>query len=46
MRVMWWATRTAIWLGLVIGVAMRVSGLLYTFGLLVLPAFVANPDYS
>jgi zinc transport system permease protein len=42
MRVTWWAAGTAIWLGLVIGLAMRVSGLLYTFGLLVLPALVAK----
>jgi len=42
MRVTWWATGTAIWLGLAIGLAMRVSGMLYTFGLLVLPALVAK----
>jgi ABC-type Mn2+/Zn2+ transport system permease subunit len=42
MRVTWWAAGAAIWLGLVIGLAMRVSGLLYTFGLLVLPALVAK----
>ena len=42
MRVTWWATGAAIWLGLVIGLAMRVSGMLYTFGLLVLPALVAK----
>ena len=42
MRVRWWAAGAAIWLGLVIGLAMRVSGLLYTFGLLVLPALVAK----
>jgi len=42
MRVTWWAAGAAIWLGLVIGLAMRVSGMLYTFGLLVLPALVAK----
>lgn len=42
MRVTWWATGIAIWLGLVIGLAMRVSGILYTSGLLVLPALVAK----
>ena len=42
MRVTWWAAGTAIWLGLVVGFAMRVSGMLYTFGLLVLPALVAK----
>jgi ABC-type Mn2+/Zn2+ transport system permease subunit len=42
MRVTWWASGTAIWLGLVIGLAMRVSGMLYTFGLLVLPALIAK----
>lgn len=42
MRVAWWSAGTAIWIGLVIGLAMRVSGMLYTFGLLVLPALVAK----
>jgi zinc/manganese transport system permease protein len=42
MRVTWWAAGAAIWLGLVIGLAMRVSGMLYTFGVLVLPALVAK----
>ena len=42
MRVTWWSAGTAIWLGLVIGLTMRVSGMLYTFGLLVLPALVAK----
>lgn len=42
MRVSWWAAGAAIWLGLVIGLSMRVSGMLYTFGLLVLPALVAK----
>ena len=42
MRVSWWAAGAAIWLGLVIGLSMRVSGMLYTFGILVLPALVAK----
>jgi len=42
MRMTRWTTGTAIWLGLVIGLAMRVLGMLYTFGLLVLPALVAK----
>lgn len=42
MRVSWWAAGVAIWLGLVIGLSMRVSGMLYTFGILVLPALVAK----
>ncbi len=42
MRVTWWSAGTAIWIGLVIGLAMRVSGMLYTFGLLVLPSLVAK----
>ncbi|WP_089935087.1 metal ABC transporter permease [Candidatus Entotheonella palauensis] len=42
MRVTRWSAGTAIWIGLVIGLAMRVSGMLYTFGLLVLPALVAK----
>jgi ABC-type Mn2+/Zn2+ transport system permease subunit len=42
MRVSWWAAGAAIWLGLVMGLSMRVSGMLYTFGLLVLPALVAK----
>ncbi len=32
----------AIWLGLCAGLSMRVSGMLYTFGCLVLPALVAR----
>lgn len=38
-----WSVAYALWLGLVIGLAMRVTGLLYTFGCLVLPPlFAAN----
>lgn len=42
MRVSLWSGGTAIWLGLAVGLSMRVSGLLYTFGSLVLPALVAK----
>jgi ABC-type Mn2+/Zn2+ transport system permease subunit len=42
MRVSLWAAGTAVWLGLVVGLSMRVSGMLYTFGSLVLPALVAK----
>jgi ABC-type Mn2+/Zn2+ transport system permease subunit len=37
-----WAAGTAIWLGLAVGLSMRVSGMLYTFGSLVLPALIAK----
>jgi ABC-type Mn2+/Zn2+ transport system permease subunit len=42
MRVSLWAGGTAVWLGLAVGLSMRVSGLLYTFGNLVLPALIAK----
>ena len=42
MRVSLWSGGIAIWLGLAVGLSMRVSGLLYTFGSLVLPALVAK----
>jgi zinc transport system permease protein len=42
LRVTRWATGTAIWLGLAVGLSMRVSGMLYTFGSLVLPALIAK----
>ena len=38
----WWEPAIAIWLGLSIGLAIRVSGLLFTFGCLVLPALAAR----
>lgn len=41
-RVSVWAGGLAIWLGLAVGLSMRVSGMLYTFGSLVLPALVAK----
>jgi ABC-type Mn2+/Zn2+ transport system permease subunit len=42
LRVAWWAGGVAIWLGLAVGLSMRVSGMLYTFGSLVLPALIAK----
>ncbi|HEY7496621.1 MAG TPA: metal ABC transporter permease, partial [Candidatus Tectomicrobia bacterium] len=42
MHVSRWAVGTAVWLGLAVGLSMRVSGMLYTFGSLVLPALVAK----
>jgi ABC-type Mn2+/Zn2+ transport system permease subunit len=42
MRVPLWAGGTAVWLGLAVGLSMRVSGVLYTCGNLVLPALVAK----
>jgi len=41
-RTGWWSSGLAVWLGLSIGLSMRVSGMLYTFGFLVLPALVAK----
>ncbi len=37
-----WNALVAIWLGLAVGLAIRVSGTLYTFGCLVLPALIAK----
>lgn len=42
MRTGRWDTALAVWLGLVVGGAMRAAGLLYTFGSLVLPALAAT----
>jgi len=42
MRTGWWSTGLAAWLGVVVGLSIRVSGMLYTFGLLVLPALLAK----
>lgn len=41
MRTRAWDMALAVWLGLVVGGAMRSAGLLYTFGSLVLPAVAA-----
>ncbi|MGH2667763.1 MAG: metal ABC transporter permease, partial [bacterium] len=37
-----WHAALAIWLGLAVGLSIRVSGTLYTFGCLVLPALIAK----
>lgn len=37
-----WHAGLAIWLGLAVGLSIRVSGTLYTFGCLVLPALIAK----
>ena len=42
MRVTVWTVALTLWLGLVVGLSMRVSGMLYTFGCLVLPALIAK----
>jgi ABC-type Mn2+/Zn2+ transport system permease subunit len=42
MRTAWWGAGLAAWLGLAVGLSMRATGLLYTFGCLVLPALVAT----
>lgn len=41
-RVGWWNFVMAVWLGLVLGLALRSSGMLYVFGCLVLPALTAR----
>jgi ABC-type Mn2+/Zn2+ transport system permease subunit len=42
MRVRPWAFISSAWLGLVVGFSIRSSGMLYTFGCLVLPALIAK----
>lgn len=42
MKVRWWSNGVALCLGLAIGLSIQSSGMLYTFGLLVLPALVAK----
>jgi ABC-type Mn2+/Zn2+ transport system permease subunit len=42
LRVEVWSRALAAALGLVIGLSLRASGLLYTFGLLILPALIAK----
>jgi ABC-type Mn2+/Zn2+ transport system permease subunit len=37
-----WEFVWAVWLGLVVGLAIRSSGTIYTFGCLVLPPLIAN----
>lgn len=41
MNVRAWGLATSAWLGLAAGLSMRASGMLYTFGCLVLPALIA-----
>lgn len=42
MRVGLWSVAESLWLGLVVGLSIRATGMLYTFGGLVLPALVAK----
>ena len=42
MRMKIWSLATSAWLGLAVGLSIRASGMLYTFGCLVLPALVAK----
>jgi ABC-type Mn2+/Zn2+ transport system permease subunit len=42
MKVGRWALFESLWLGLVVGLPIRVSGMLFTFGSLVLPALAAK----
>jgi len=42
MKTQVWNLLTSAWLGLIIGLSIRASGMLYTFGCLVLPALVAK----
>jgi ABC-type Mn2+/Zn2+ transport system permease subunit len=42
MRIGLWAAGVAVWIGLAIGLCIRATGMLYTFGMLVLPALVAK----
>ena len=42
MKVGLWAMAESVWLGLAVGLSIRASGMLFTFGSLVLPALVAK----
>jgi ABC-type Mn2+/Zn2+ transport system permease subunit len=42
LRVGWWATVFAMWLGTVIGFSIHVAGVIYAFASLVLPALIAK----
>lgn len=42
MRTALWNSAIAVWLGLAVGLSIRVSGMLYTLGCLVLPALIAK----
>jgi ABC-type Mn2+/Zn2+ transport system permease subunit len=37
-----WSIGLALWLGLSVGLSIRIAGMLYTFGFLVLPALAAK----
>lgn len=37
-----WSIITSVWLGLAIGLSIRASGMLYTFGCLILPALISK----
>lgn len=37
-----WSVATSVWLGLAVGLSIRSSGMLYTFGCLVLPPLIAK----
>lgn len=41
-NVVWWDRALSIWLGFAVALAIRVSGVTYTFGCLVLPALIAK----
>jgi ABC-type Mn2+/Zn2+ transport system permease subunit len=42
MRTRLWTAAMALWLGITIGLSIRVAGVLYAFGCLVLPALIAT----
>jgi ABC-type Mn2+/Zn2+ transport system permease subunit len=42
MKMKVWSLATSAWLGLAVGLSIRTSGMLYTFGCLILPALVAK----
>jgi ABC-type Mn2+/Zn2+ transport system permease subunit len=42
LRRRWWSAAIAIWLGLAVGLAIRTSGAVFTFGCLVLPGLLAK----
>lgn len=42
LRVDWWNTTFSIWLGIIVGFSIHVSGVVYAFACLVLPALIAK----
>jgi len=42
MRTELWTVAIAVWLGIAVGLSIRVAGVLYAFGCLVLPALIAT----